>query len=262
MAGREAHPVPSSAVSEVRISASGEEWRGAAAARVAAIVTEVIRTRGRAFVALSGGSTPGPVYSALSVAHRHLAPWSGVNFFWSDERAVTPDDPGSNYRLAREALLDPLNIRPERVHRMGADREDLAGAARDYHEEMARTFEAPAGGPPPEFDLILLGLGEDGHIASLFPGAAWEGKSWAAAVDGPAPYPRRMTLTPPLLRRARSVIVLARGRGKAPALAGAIEGRIDPRACPAHLLRDGAGKVEWIVDAEAASRLRGTQTRA
>jgi len=192
---------------------------------------EIVRTRGRCTVALSGGSTPRALYPEL----RDL-PWGQLEFFFGDERAVSPEDPESNYRMAKETLF---GAHPEtRVHRMEADRADLDGAARDYGRLL-----------PEALDVLLLGMGPDGHTASLFPGspALDERERKVVAVVGPKPPPRRLTITPPVIQAAREIFILVRGPDKAPALRRAREGPWNPKETPAQLARRGT----WIVDRAA-----------
>ncbi|TMB56285.1 MAG: 6-phosphogluconolactonase, partial [Chloroflexi bacterium] len=180
----------------------------AAADRIVAAARNAIRRRGVFRIALSGGSTPLAVYPLLVTSPRvEAVDWSRVEFFWGDERAVTPDHPDSNCGAARRGLLDRLpGVRPEAIHRMEAEREDLDAAARDYQQEIARAFGLPAAGPRrPSFDLIWLGMGRDGHTASLFPDstALAERRRWVIATWAPGQASRRMTLTFPILNAAR-----------------------------------------------------------
>ncbi len=165
-----------------------------------------------------------------------------VTFYFGDERAVPPEDARSNFRLARETLLAPLGIEPAQVHRMEAERPDLDRAARDYEGML-----------PAVPDLLLLGVGPDGHIASLFPGSASVGESIRRVVPAFGGEPRlpRLTITPPVIRAARATIVFVAGARKANAVAAALQSPPDPDECPAQLVREA----EWIVDRDAASRL-------
>lgn len=191
-------------------------------------------------VALSGGTTPGPVYEAL--ARSPQPRWERIDVWFADERAVAPDDPESNYRLVRETLLDRVPISPHRVHRMPADRDDLAEAARSYEREF-----------PARLDVLVLGLGTDGHTASLFPGDAavdeWERR--IVAVDAPVEPRRRLTITPRVISEARLVVVLARGDYKITAVRRALSSSRAPSECPGRLARRGV----WILDTEAVGGL-------
>ena len=202
-----------------------------------------VAAQGTCAVALAGGTTPRATYEVLATSALAAAlPWGAVDWYFGDERAVPPDDPESNSRMAAEALGAG---RPEvlaRIHRMAADAADPDAAAREYGRLL-----------PDPLDVVLLGMGEDGHTASLFPGspALEERSRRVVAVTGPKPPHRRLTLTPAVIESARDVLVLASGAGKAETLARALEGPLDVRALPVQLARGGT----WIVDAAAASRL-------
>lgn len=224
----------------------------AAADRIVASARNAIRRRGRFYLALSGGSTPRGVYALLAVPPRAEAvDWSRVEFFWGDERACPPDDPDSNFRLARSLLLDRLKgIPPGAVHRMPADAEDRDRAAGRYQAEIARAFGVPGDASrPPSFDLVWLGMGRDGHTASLFPSpsALAERRRWVVAAQAPPPTGWRMTFTLPLINAARSVLFVAAGADKAAALRSVRSGS---RELPAARVR--ARSTLWLVDAAAA----------
>lgn len=191
-------------------------------------------------VALSGGSTPPPVYRRL--ARIPGLPWEAVEVFFGDERCVPPDHPESNYRMARESLLSRVPVAGERIHRMPGDNPDREAAAADYAVLL-----------PPRLGLLHLGLGADGHTASLFPRAPALDVTDRAVVPvrGPASPRQRLTITPPVIRKAAETVVLVTGEEKAEAVRRAIEGPWDPRACPGQLARSG----DWILDAAAAGRL-------
>lgn len=192
-------------------------------------------------LALAGGSTPRAAYGRL--AGESDLPWSETRIFFGDERRVPPDDPESNYRMAREALLSRLPVPVAEVHRMEGEAPDPEGAARRYAARLPETL-----------DLLILGVGADGHTASLFPGAPSLGEKRRRVVAATAPLePRgRLTITPPVIRAAARIVVLASGDGKAAAVARALEGPWDPAACPAQLARAGI----WVVDEDAAGALR------
>jgi 6-phosphogluconolactonase len=206
-------------------------------------------------ILLAGGDTPKRMYERLAIDGS--LDWSRVELFWGDERPVPPDHPDSNYRMARNALLDPLRIDARRVHRIPAERGDLAAVAREYEMELARVAGGAPGGAPPRLDLALLGMGADGHTASLFPhtAALAESRRWFVANEVPQLATRRITAAFPLLEGARAVFFLVTGESKAAALAEVLEGPEDPERLPSQRLRARAN-VEWFVDAAAASRLR------
>jgi 6-phosphogluconolactonase len=222
----------------------------ATADRLIAAGRNAISRRGRFMLALSGGSTPLSVCPLLVVPPRvRQLDWSRVEFFFGDERAVLPDHPDSNYRSQRDALLDHLpGVGAQQVHRMRAEAPDLDVAARTYEEELRATFGV-SGSRPPAFDLIWLGMGPDGHTASLFPGSAGlhEKDRWVVATWAPGPAAWRMTLTFPVLSAAREAMFVVLGADKAPALRAIRAGRRDLPAARVH-----ARRTLWIVDAAAA----------
>jgi len=215
--------------------------------------------KGHAFrVALSGGATPRRSYEILAEApFRDMVDWKGVHFFWGDERCVPPEHPDSNYRMALEALLSRVPVVPARVHRIEAERVDADAAAREYQREIARVFGATDDALAPVFDLVLLGLGPDGHTASLFPGtsALRELERGVVANFVPKLGARRMTFTYPLLNRAASLLFVTTGAEKSAILAEVLEGPEDRERLPAQGVRPSAGTLTWLVDAEAAAKL-------
>ena len=219
-----------------------------AAAVLADEIAGVLGSSRRCSLALAGGSTPRPVYERLAgEPYRSTLDWSRLDVYFGDERAVPADDPDSNYRMARDALLDRVPIPPEAVHPMygppGVD-----GAPGDL-EAAARAYEARL---PAALDVLILGMGGDGHTASLFPGsAAAREEARRVAVVPDAPIAPRLTITPPTIRSARSIVVLVSGQAKAERLAEVLEGPLDPVRLPSQLARGGI----WIVDQAAAGRL-------
>ncbi len=229
----------------------------AAAERIAALVQEAIGARGRARIALAGGSTPKPAYHLLAEPpYREAVRWSALEVFWGDERCVRPDHPESNYRMAHEALLCRVPIPPGQVHRMRGELADPEAAAADYEAALRAAF-AVKPGEVPRFDLILLGLGADGHTASLFPGTAAirERSRWVVGHWVQKLLASRLTLTPPVLNAARRVLFLVSGATKADVLRDVLEGPADPDRFPAQIVRPVEGRVEWLLDRAAASRL-------
>lgn len=212
-----------------------------------------IDARGIFRVALSGGTTPAAVYPVLAAEPRvSRVDWSRVEFFWGDERAVPPDDPESNFGLAYRLLISKLpNVRPDRIHRMPAEATDLDAAALAYESELRLAFGA-RGDEPPVFDLIWLGLGPDGHTASLFPGsrALRITDRWVAANWAPARQMWRMTLTYPVINAAREILFLATGENKANAIRHIRRGR-----SPLPAARVQGRRVVWLLDAAAAGEV-------
>ena len=209
--------------------------RGAAEA----IALAISRVEGEFHLALAGGTTPKRTYELLAGMP---VVWERVHLWFGDERCVPPDHVDSNYAMVRAALLVPAQVPASHVHRMRAEDPDRDAAARDYEREL-----------PPALDLLLLGLGPDGHTASLFPGSAAlrETARRVVAVVGPKPPPDRLTITPPVVAAARRVVVLATGAEKVGAVRLALSGECDPFDCPARLLRDA----EWHLDRAAAAEI-------
>ena len=207
-----------------------------------------IAERGRFAVALAGGSTPKATYEVLARDHSQDVDWPNVHAFFGDERTVPPDHEDSNYRMAREALLDHVPVGS--VHRMRGELPPDEAAA-SYERELGQFFGGEA-----VLDLVMLGIGPDGHTASLFPGTAALGVTDRLAVANPVPKlgTTRLTLTVPVLNAAREVRFLVAGAGKAGALAEILEGDADPREYPAKLVRPPGGPI-WMVDHAAASAL-------
>lgn len=242
----------------MRVLPDAEAASRAAAEEVMWIGRAAVAERGRFTVALSGGSTPRRMLEMLAEPPlRERLDWSRVDVFFADERAVPPDHSDSNFRLAHETLLSKLEIPEAQIHRMEAERSDLLHAAADYEAALRRVLRAPAGGPPPVLDLIHLGLGRDGHTASLFPGAdkVLEERSLVAVTRAPDGG-LRLTLTPTVLNHAAHVLFLVTEGEKAERLAEVLEGPRDVRRLPAQAVCPVRGTLLWIIDREAARDLR------
>ncbi len=245
-------------MSEVKRYPDAETLGRAAAHDFVEIARASIDRRGRFTVALAGGSTPRRLYELLTLPdYRAHVDWDCVEFFWGDERAVPPDQPDSNYGMAFAVLLEPLAVRQAQIHRIKGELRDLEEGARDYHAEIARVFGVAPDGPPPAFDLILLGMGTDGHTASLFPysQALPERRRWVVSHYVARLRARRITLTPPILNRAREIRLLVTGADKAPTLAEVLEGPRDPERLPVQLIAPESGRLAWLVDRAAAAKL-------
>ncbi len=231
----------------------------AAAEEIVDASSRAIEKRGRFTVALAGGSTPRRTYELLAdpgAPFRERLRWDRSHVFFSDERHVPPDHPDSNYRMAREALLERVAVAS--VHRMRGEEPQAAAAAASYEAELRRFFGlAAANDPPPRLDLVLLGLGPDGHTASLFPGSSAldERRRWAVAPFVERLGTDRITLTLPVLDRAREVLFLVSGAGKADALAQVFTPAPGSAPNPAARVRPERGALVWIVDRAAASRV-------
>ncbi len=215
-----------------------------------------IADHGRFTVALSGGTTPKPAYARLASEFRDRLPWANVDCFWSDERCVPPDHPESNFRMANEALLSRVDIPVAHIHRMEGEDPNPPHAGEEYDRELRAYFQI-RNETPPQFDLMMLGMGGDGHTASLFPGTAalQETRAFAAAnyVEKFRGY--RLTLTLPVLNAARRVLFLVSGSDKAAALAK-VFGANDGDPLPASLVQPKHGSTLWLVDTDAAVRLK------
>jgi 6-phosphogluconolactonase len=240
----------------------------AAAEEFAAATEAAARARGAAFVALSGGSTPRGLHTLLAdpaEPFRARVPWTRLHVFWGDERPVPPDHAESNYRLARETLLDRVPLPATQVHRILGEDPDHTRAAARYARELREAFAAhgqlEAGWP--RFDLVVLGMGADGHTASLFPGsdAVRERARWAVATWVDKLGSHRLSLTPPVLNRAAAILFLVTGRDKAETLAAVLEGPSQPEVYPSQAIRPVAGTLLWLVDRAAATRLTTSRDR-
>jgi 6-phosphogluconolactonase len=219
-----------------------------AATRMAETLRAALKARGRASVALSGGNTPRDAYAAL--AKEPGLDWTKIDVFWVDERAVGPTDERSNYRWAKVTLLDAARVPPERVHRMPSDAPDLDLAAKAYDKAIAGLVAAGAAA----FDLIVLGVGDDGHTASLFPGDPTVDVTdrLVAAVPARPGREARLTLTRRVIQQAGHVLVLVVGAATRPALARVWAREGDVHETPSRIIRDCKGAVTWIVDEAAA----------
>jgi 6-phosphogluconolactonase len=240
---------------DVRVFADVNELSLRAAEASVRTINQSVQTNGSCSLVLAGGSTPRTLYHLLSSQFRDQIPWTKVHVFWGDERYVPLGDPQSNYRMARETLLDHVSCPAGNVHRMPTNLSDADAAARDYEKTLKTYFSEGW----PRFDLVLLGLGDEGHTASLFPGspALEETKRWVVAVRAPAEPPLRLTLTLPALTRAANVYFLVTGSNKAQALHQVLSGLPDPKNYPASGVRLARGTVMWWVDREAAALVRG-----
>jgi 6-phosphogluconolactonase len=229
----------------------------AAADLFAERVARAVADHGRSAVLLAGGETPCRTYKLLAEKPlRDKVPWGGLHLFWGDERSVPPDDPRSNSRMIHRALLDLVPVPAGQVHPIPGDRDPRQAA--DEYEELLRRFFA---GAVPRFDLVLLGLGDDGHTASLFPDSQVleERKRWASATRRAGEEICRVTLTPTLINQADLVIFLVAGDDKATILREVLEDHPDPRSRPARMIMPEQGELRWLVDQSAARLLRRTK---
>ena len=243
---------------EIRVLTTPQELFEIAAEEVVRAAQEAVEQRGRFTIALSGGSTPQSLFNLLATNARTVLPWDRTFFFWGDERHVPPTHSDSNYRMAEEAMLSKIPVAAGNVFRIPAENPDAAAAAEAYEQTLRKFFQLEPG-QVPVFDLILLGMGPDGHTASLFPGTAglheksrlvianWVDKLKAS----------RLTLTLPVLNAARCVAFLVSGTDKAAVLRTVLEEDAPAEQYPSKLVRPVNGKLIWLLDRAAASELKG-----
>jgi 6-phosphogluconolactonase len=243
---------------EIRKLTTPQELFDAAAELVVRGAEEAVGARGRFTIALSGGSTPKSLFNLLANNARNTLPWDRMFFFWGDERHVPPTDAESNFRMADETMLSKIPVAPGNIFRIEAENPDPAAAAEAYEKTLRKSFELKAG-EFPRFDLILLGLGPDGHTASLFPGtAALQEKSRLVVANWVEKFKtHRITFTLPVLNAARCIAFLVSGTDKADALHEVLDGDAPGEQYPAKLVKPSDGKLIWLVDRAAASGLSG-----
>ena len=243
---------------EIRILADGAAIAKRAAQEFVQAAASAVRDKGSFNIALAGGSTPKALYSLLvnDPTLRSQVPWDKMHLFFGDERHVPPDHPDSNFRMATEAMIAKSPMKPEQVTRIKGEYPDAGQAALEYEKALREYFKLK-NGEYPSFDLVLVGMGNEGHTLSLFPGTKalhadgriavrnWVGKLYA----------ERITLTAPAASNAARVIFMATGADKAPALKAVLEGPFEPEQLPAQLLQPKNGKLLWLVDTAAGSML-------
>ena len=243
---------------EIRILADGAAIARRAAQEFVQAAASAVREKGSFNIALAGGSTPKALYSLLvnDPTLRSQVPWDKMHLFFGDERHVAPDHPDSNFRMATEAMISKSPMKPEQVTRIKGEYPDAGQAALEYEEALREYFKLK-NGEYPRFDFMLVGMGNEGHTLSLFPGTKalhadgriavrnWVGKLYA----------ERITLTAPAASNAARVIFMATGADKAPALKAVLEGPFEPEQLPAQLLQPKNGKLLWLVDTAAGSML-------
>ena len=238
----------------IEVLATAADLFHAAAEELVRAARTAIGAQGRFTVALSGGSTPKALYSLLAANYADF-PWNRVFLFFGDERHVPPTDPESNYRMVEESLLTKIAIPAENVFRVPAENPDAAAAAADYEAQLRKFFQLKSG-EFPRFDLILLGLGPDGHTASLFPDSqALDEQSRLVVANWVAKFnTHRITFTFPVLNRAAEVIFLASGPDKAEMLHQVLESKNTP-PLPSQRVEPSDGKLLWMLDEAAAAKL-------
>lgn len=241
---------------QIQIFDNSDEVARAAAELFIECAREAVALQGRFTVALAGGSTPKKSYELLATEeYRDRVDWPKVHIFFGDERCVSPDDAESNYRMANEALLSRVSLPPQNIHRMRGEG-DAAANARLYEDELRTLF---AGQEWPRFDLILLGMGDDGHTASLFPGsrALKENSAWVTANWVEKFQTFRITLTASVINHARSVAFIVTNAGKAATLEQVLHGTVNPEKFPSQLIHPFDGKLVWLLDEAAAEKVKG-----
>lgn len=233
--------------------ATPSELHHAAAGSIVRFLDDAIRVRGLATICLSGGSTPKAVYELLAAEHRLSLDWTKVHFFWGDERCGPPDHPESNFRMTNEVLLQRISIADENIHRIEAERPPKEAA--DRCEAELKMFFGLQGNRMPRFDITLLGLGEDGHTASLFPGTTIlnESNRLIAEVFVEKLKAYRISMTYPVFNNSRVILFLVSGSGKAKILHEVLEG--EPGRYPAQQIQPADGILYWLVDQPAALHL-------
>ena len=242
----------------VELLANGMEIARRAADDVVRIAREAAAARGVFTIALAGGSTPKVLYALLAEhpSLRNSLPWDKMNVFFGDERHVGPGHADSNFQMASDAMLSKAPLRAEQVHRIKGEYPDTAQAAAEYEATIQREFDLK-GGEFPRFDLVLLGMGSEGHTLSLFPGtkALHEiqrivTRNWVGKL-----YTERVTLTVPAANNAANIIFMIAGADKACALKAVLEGPYEPEQLPAQMIQPSNGTLSWLVDQAAGSML-------
>ncbi len=254
-------PMGENASSQIKILADTQALVEAAAEYFVTVAAQATAATGRCVIALSGGSTPKSLYALLATpTWAKRVDWSRLHLCWGDERCVPPEDAASNYHMTREALLDHVPVPSQNIHRIHGEIEPVAAASM-YESELRGLFGTPEGPPllkpDTRFDLVLLGMGANGHTASLFPGlaAVQETGRWVMAEYVAEVSMWRVTLTPPVLNAAADVIFLVSGADKASMLARVVAAPRQPDVLPAQAIAPAAGTLRWLVDTTAAADL-------
>jgi len=243
---------------DIRILSNVDAIAKRAAQEFVQSATSAVSERDAFTVALSGGSTPKALYSLLvnDAAMRAQLPWDKMYFYFGDERSVGPDHPDSNFRMATETMLSKVPVKPEQIFRTKGEYKDTEKAAQEYEQALRASFKIGEG-QFPRFDLVLLGMGNEGHTASLFPGtrALHETKRLVARNWVGKLYTNRITLTAPAINNAARVIFMITGADKALALKGVLEGPYEPEQLPAQMIQPSSGQLLWLVDTIAGGML-------
>ena len=238
----------------ILVSRSSDQAYTDAAEFILRSAEQAIANRGTFTIALSGGSTPKRLYELLaSPSWRDRIPWSKIDFFWGDERYVPPTDSSSNYRMTNEAMLEKVNVPAGRIHRVPTELEPPETAAESYENEIKRVLPT-SGSAVPEFDLVLLGLGTNGHVASLFPfqPALHEKSKLVISEYIEEVKMTRISLTFPVINSAKDILFLSLGPDKASVIQEVLTGKPDPERLPAQYVQAEHGKATWLLDPPAA----------
>ncbi|RAJ87323.1 6-phosphogluconolactonase [Chitinophaga dinghuensis] len=238
---------------EIHIAKDPAQLSENVAAWISNYILEVLQTQERFTLVMSGGNTPKQLFGLLAKApYNQMIPWEKIHFFWGDERAVPFEDERNNARMAYDVLLDKVPVNPDNIHVMRTDISPEESAAE--YEKLLHTY---FGNEALTFDLVLLGMGDDGHTLSLFPGTAvvHEQKAWVKAFFLQAQDMYRITLTAPVVNRAACVLFMATGAGKAITLKNVIQGTFDAEKYPSQMIRPENGELHWFVDEAAASAM-------
>jgi 6-phosphogluconolactonase len=226
-----------------------------AAEEIAHVAGEAICMHGEFTLALTGGTTPAKTYELLATRFELSVDWKEVQFYWGDDRCVAPTDPSSNYGMANRTMLSKLKLSPEQIHRIRGE-DKPADGAREYEEELHKNFKLSAG-QLPRFDLMLLGLGDNCHMLSLFPGIPeiHEEHRLVVPVEVEDKIRHRVTMTAPVMNNSARIMFLISGANKAAAVKRVLEGNDNPEQVPAHLVAPKDGIVTWMMDKPAAAQL-------
>ncbi len=247
----------------IRIAPDGHAWAQHAAELLRDVTRQAIKSRERCLLVLSGGSTPKTLYETLTRPEwRSELDWPNIIFLFGDERCIPPDHPDSNFGMASSALFTPLNIPGNQVFRMRGEQPDHATGARDY-EDRIRTITSCPAPVIPRLDVVLLGLGNDGHTASLFPNttALLDQSKLVTVGQSPSGIISRLTMTLAVINQANVVVFLVTGSGKAQTVRSILEPSTDAdRRLPASMVRPERGRLFWLLDSSAAKELRNRRS--
>ena len=242
----------STAKPTIKIYPDGDAFYRAAAEQITAILQQTLRAKGIAAFVFTGGTTPKPVYELLGTRpYVEQIDWNRIHYFWGDERCVPPDDPESNFGTAWNSLLSRLNVPSSHLHRIRGEMEDPDKAAFLYESEILNVLP---GSPVPSFDLVLLGMGRDGHTASLFPGTRWDEQRLVIVNHAPATAAARVSMTPRLLNESGVVVFLVSGNTKSRTVAEIFKN--PSSGLPASRIGPVRGNLIWILDDSAACLIR------